>query len=177
MIILVCGLPGVGKTSISNELAKLTTWITLSTDKIRKELFPNPTYSSEEKRLTYDVLILIAKYLYQSGMNCILDGTFNTKYSRKQIKKKLNLSSQQICIVECICPEDIVIARIKNRKNDYSDANVYIYRSMKANYQPIEEEHIVVDTSKGSSGMIAEKIINYISRMDMKKKNNNKKSI
>ncbi len=108
--------------------------------------------------------MLIAKYLHQSGTNCILDATFNTKHSREEIKKKLNLSSQQICIVECICPEDTVITRIKNRKGGYSDANAYIYRSMKANYQPLEEEeeeHVVVDTSKESPGMNAEKIINH----------------
>ena len=172
MIVLVCGLPGVGKTSISKELAKLTRWAVLSTDKIRKELIPNPTYSTEEKRLVYDVLVLIAKYLHHSGTNCILDGTFNTKYSRNEIKKKLNLTSKQICIVECICPEDIVIARIKNRKNDYSDADAYIYRSMKATYQPIEEEHIVVDTCKESPSMNAAKIINQISTINTKNNKN-----
>jgi predicted kinase len=165
--VLVCGLPGTGKTSISIELAKLTNWLALSTDKIRKELISNPTYSVEEKRLIYDVLVLIAKYLHQSGTNCILDATCNTKYSRKEIKSKLNLSSKQIYIVECICPEDIAIARIKSRINDYSDANAYVYRSMKATYQPIEEEHIVVDTSKESPSINAAKIINHISRMDI----------
>jgi predicted kinase len=173
LIVLVCGLPGVGKTSVSKELAKLTRWTILSTDKIRKELFPNPIYSTEEKRLIYDVLMLIAKYLHCSGTNCILDATFNTKYSREEIKKKLNLSSQQIYIVECICPEDIVVARIKNRKSDYSDANIYIYRSMKANYQPIQEEHIVVDTSKESPNVNAAKIVNQISRINTKKNNKN----
>jgi predicted kinase len=49
--VLVCGLPGAGKTSISMELAKLTNWFVLSTDKIRKELIPNPTYNVEEKRV------------------------------------------------------------------------------------------------------------------------------
>lgn len=164
---LVCGLPGAGKTSISMELAKLTNWFVLSTDKIRKELIPNPTYNVEEKRLIYDVLVVIAKYLHQSGTNCILDATFNTKYSRKMIKNKLNLSSRQIFIVECICPEDIAITRIRNRKNDYSDANAHVYRRMKATYQPIEEEHIVVDTSKESPSINAAKILNHISRMDM----------
>lgn len=172
MIVLVCGLPGVGKTSISKELAKLTKWVVLSTDKIRKDLIPNPTYSTQEKRLIYDVLVLIAKYLHESGTNCILDGTFNTKYSIEEIKKKLNLTSQQICIVECICPEDIVIARIKNRKNDYSDADASIYRSMKATYQPIEEEHIVVDTSQQPPSINAAKIINHISRINKKKNKN-----
>jgi predicted kinase len=165
--VLVCGLPGAGKTSISTELAKLTNWFVLSTDKIRKELIPNPTYNVEEKRLIYDVLVVIAKYLHQSGTNCILDATFNTKYSRKRIKNKLNLSSRQICIAECICPEDIAITRIRNRKNDYSDANDHVYRRMKATYQPIEEEHIVVDTSKESPSINAAKILNHISRMDL----------
>ena len=169
MIILVCGLPGVGKTSISKELAKLTKWVVLSTDKIRKELVPNPIYSAEEKRLIYDVLVLIAKYLYQSRTSCILDGTFNTNYSREEIKKKLSLTSEEICMVECICPEDIVIARIKNRKNDFSDADASIYRSMKSTYQPIEEEHIIVNTSQQSPAMNAAKIINDISRINKKK--------
>jgi predicted kinase len=84
--VLVCGLPGTGKTSISIELAKLTYCLALSTDKIKKELISNPTYS-EEKRLIYDVLVPIAKYLHQSGTNCILDATCNTK-------SKLNLSSK-----------------------------------------------------------------------------------
>ena len=168
---LVCGLPGVGKTSISKELAKLTNWVVLSTDKIRKELIPNPTYSKEERRLIYDVLVLIAKYLHNAGINCILDATFNTENSRKEIKNKLNLSSQQVCVVECICPEDIVISRLKNRKNDYSDADTSIYRSMKTTYQPIEEEHIVVDTSQQSPGMNAAKIISQILRNKKNDKN------
>jgi predicted kinase len=170
LIVLVCGLPGVGKTSISKEVAKLTSSVVLSTDRIRKELIPNPTYSKEEGRLVYDILVLIAKYLHSSGINCILDATFNTENSRKEIKNKLNLSSHQICIVECICPENIVISRLKNRKNDYSDADASIYRNMKAAYQPIKEDHIVVDTSQDSPSMNAAKIINQISRV----KNNNK---
>ena len=81
----------------------------------------------------------------------------------------MNLSPQQICIIECICPEDIVITRIKNRKSDYSDADAYIYRNMKANYQPIQQEHIVVDTSKESPNVNAAKIINQLSKISMKK--------
>ena len=161
---LICGLPGVGKTSISKELSKLTSWVVLSTDKIRKELVQNPTYSKEEKRLVYDVLVLVAKYLHDSGIGCILDATFSTENSRREIKDKLNLTSSQIRIVECKCPEDIVISRLTNRKSDYSDADIFIYRAMKSTYQTIEEEHIVVDTSKNSPSINAAKIVDEISR-------------
>lgn len=116
----------------------------------------------------YFTFLAVSKEILDSNKSC-LDATFNTKDSREEIKKKLNLSPQQICIIECICPEDIVITRIKNRKSDYSDADAYIYRNMKANYQPIQQEHIVVDTSKESPNVNAAKIINQLSKISMKK--------
>ncbi|HSF00672.1 MAG TPA: AAA family ATPase, partial [Nitrososphaeraceae archaeon] len=89
MIILICGYPGVGKTTLANELGPLINAVILSTDKIRKELIDKPTYNEQEKKLIYDVLILIAKYLHNAGKNCILDATFNSQESRDDIKKKL----------------------------------------------------------------------------------------
>ncbi|HEX7258169.1 MAG TPA: ATP-binding protein, partial [Nitrososphaeraceae archaeon] len=115
MIILICGYPGVGKTTLANELAPLINAVVLSTDKIRKELIVNPTYSDGEIRLVYDILILFANYLHNSGINCILDATFNEQKSRDDIKKRLNLSNDQFKIVECICPEELIISRIQNR--------------------------------------------------------------
>jgi predicted kinase len=152
LIVLFCGLPGVGKTRLANELAPLINAVVLSTDKLRKELIPNPTYTKEEKELIYDVMLLVARYLHNAtGVNCILDATFNTEESRKNARKKLgNVSSEQIYIIECICPEDIVISRLKARKGDYSDADIGIYRKMKQVYEPVtdKQRHIVADTSR-----------------------------
>ena len=152
LIVLFCGLPGVGKTRLANELAPLINAIVLSTDKIRKELIPKPTYTKDEKDLIYDVILLVARYLHNAaGVNCILDATFNTEESREKAKRKLaSVSPDQIYIVECSCPEDIVISRLKARKgDDYSDADVGIYRKMKQIYEPVKEKerHIVVDTT------------------------------
>ncbi len=152
LIILFCGLPGVGKTSLANQLAPLVNAVVLSTDKVRKELISEPTYTKEEKKLIYDVMLLVARYLHNAaGVNCILDATFNTEESRRTARKKLaNTSQEQIYIVECICPEDIVISRLKTRKGDYSDADIGIYRKMKQTYEPVKEKqrHIVTDTSR-----------------------------
>jgi predicted kinase len=153
LIILFCGLPGVGKTTLANELAPLINAVVLSTDKIRKELISsNPTYSKEEKELIYDVMLLVARYLHdEADVNCILDATFNTEESRRKVRKKLaSVSPEQIYMVECICPEDIVISRLKARKGDYSDADIDIYRKIKQVYEPVKEKqrHIVADTSR-----------------------------
>ena len=53
-------------------------------------------------------------------------------------------------------PEELVIPRIQNRKRSYSDADLSIYRMIKQTYEPIQEKHIVVDTSQSLKKIVAE---------------------
>jgi predicted kinase len=162
MIVIICGLPGVGKTTLAKDLAPLLNATVLSTDKIRKELISHPTYSKKERRLIYDVMLLLAKYLHDAGLNCILDATFNRERSRREVKNKLALDLSQFHIVECICPEDVVLARLWSRKGGYSDADISVYRKMKKIYEPVRERHITADTikpSKNNAKEIANKIL------------------
>ena len=162
MIVIVCGLPGVGKTTLAKEIAPMIKATILSTDKIRKELLSQPTYQQQERILIYDIMVIIAKYLHDAGINCILDATFNKETSRNELIEKLGLSKDQIKIVECICPEAVVISRIKARKNDYSDADVSVYNKMKKIYEPVKGEHLTVDTSKdikSSTQLIVDQIL------------------
>ena len=148
LIILICGLPGTGKTFLAHELSKHIDSTVLSTDKIRKELIHKPTYAPWERSLIYDVLFLLVKYLHSSGINCILDGTFNMEKSRYEVKYSLNLTKEEFYIIECICPEDIIISRLISRKGDYSDATVSIYLKMKKIYEKIKGNHISINTEK-----------------------------
>jgi hypothetical protein len=161
LIILLCGLPGVGKTTLANEVSRLINAVVLSSDKIRKELIHKPTYSPKEKKLIYDIFILIAKYLHEAGVNCILDATFNKEIFRNRVRKSLGLSTKEFCMVECVCPEEIVISRLRNRKVGFSDADISVYKMMKKIFEPIRGSHIVVDTS-GPSKEVAKKVSRQI---------------
>ncbi len=165
MIVIVCGLPGVGKTTFAKKLSPLINATILSTDKIRKELITTPTYEKEERRLIYDVMILLAKYLYGSGTNCILDATFNRDDSRDEVKKKLGIQDREFFVIECLCPENIVIPRIKDRRNDYSDADIEVYQKMKKIYEPVKGKHITIDTSldpEKNAKLVSTKILDSI---------------
>ena len=148
IVIIVCGLPGVGKTTLVKQLAPWMRAVILSTDKIRKEVIPRPKYDWKERKLIYDILILLAKYLSKADLNCILDATFIREKSRLGVKKELGLITKEFYVIECVCPEDIIIDRLKRRKNDYSDAGISVYRKMKKIYEPVKEKHITIDTSK-----------------------------
>ena len=163
MIIIICGLPGVGKTTLAKNLAPKINASILSSDKIRKELFPIPTYSTEELKMVYDVMIITAKYLNDIGENCILDATFNREDSRIEVKKKLRLDDRQFQIIECSCPEEIAISRLESRKNDYSDATIQVYQKMKNMREPVKAYHITVDTTRAADEN-ATKIAEYISK-------------
>jgi predicted kinase len=163
MLVIVCGLPGVGKTTFAKKLAPLINAIVLSTDKIRKELIALPTYEKEERKLIYDVMILLAKYLHDSGANCILDATFNKESSRTEVKKKLGIPDKKFFVIECMCPENIVIPRLKERKDDYSDAGIEVYQKMKKIYEPVMGKHITIDTSldpEKNAKLVSTKILN-----------------
>ena len=147
MIVIICGLPGVGKSTLAKNLAPMINATILSSDKIRKELFPNPTYSPFERKLVYDVMIILAKYLNEVRGNCILDATFNKEDSRLEIREKLQLNDRQFQIIECFCSEEVIISRLKSRKDDYSDATIDIYQRMKKIYEPVKVDHIIVDTA------------------------------
>ena len=109
MIILLCGYPGVGKTTLANELRPLINAIILSKNKIRKELGQTELQWTG-KKLIYIILLLISKYLHNAKINCILDDTFNDQKSREGFRKELNLTDDQFKIVECICSEEILIS-------------------------------------------------------------------
>lgn len=165
MIVIICGLPGVGKSSLSAHLAPLIDAVVLSSDKVRKELIARPTYSKAEVSLIYNLISLIANYLHNAGLNCIIDATFNREKLRKEIKRKLELPDEQVRIVECICQENIIIQRLMARKKGYSDADFSVYKRMKKNFQPIREAHITVDTSQLPLDTITRGIANRISNV------------
>lgn len=165
MIVIICGLPGVGKSSLSAHLAPLIDAVVLSSDKVRKELIARPTYSKAEVKLIYNLISLIAKYLHNAGLNCIIDATFNREKLRKQFKRKLELPDEQVRIVECISQENIIIQRLMARKKGYSDADFSVYKRMKKNFQPIREAHITVDTSQLPLDTIAREIAKRISNV------------
>lgn len=160
IILLFCGLPGVGKTTLARSVASSIGASILSSDKIRKELIRYPTYTRVEGRLIYDVLMLLTKYLTAAGIDCILDATFNRERSRKEVKR-LCSNDVQLYMIECTCTENVILERLRNRKNDFSDADYSVYSKMKSIYEPVQESHLVIDTSLPSDVNV-QKVLSYV---------------
>jgi predicted kinase len=76
-LFMMFGYPGAGKTTTARIIQKLTGAEHLSSDVLRLELFPNPTYSPEEHSAVYSELNKRAEALLREGKSVIYDANLN----------------------------------------------------------------------------------------------------
>ncbi|MBN2042654.1 MAG: AAA family ATPase [Candidatus Aenigmarchaeota archaeon] len=145
MLILICGLPGTGKSTIARYIRDKINAMVLRTDVIRKDTIKNPKYSEEEKNKVYEELFGMAEEALKNGKNVIIDGTFFKKSLRERIVKIANGKGMKI--IECTSPEEVIRERISGGRKDESDADFKIYEKIRKQWEPVEEDHIILDTS------------------------------
>lgn len=81
---LMLGYPGAGKTTAAEHIARVTGAVQLSSDKIRLELFPKPTFSPQEHAALYAAIDRRTKELLQAGTSVIYDANLNRYVHRKE---------------------------------------------------------------------------------------------
>ncbi|MDP1719201.1 MAG: AAA family ATPase [bacterium] len=153
MLIIVCGLSGTGKTTVARLLAERMSAAHLRTDVIRKEVFANPDYSEAEKERVYELMFERVEQLLKNGP-VVLDATFLKKQHRWTAEGLARAAGVQFYVIEAVCPEEIVKDRLAKRAGDASDARFSEYLAQKKVLEPIQEIHLLVDTSKDLEGQI-----------------------
>jgi predicted kinase len=84
-LVAVCGLPGVGKTTVAETVADRLDGRLLRTDVVRKEILTDPDYTEAESRMVYDELFERARETVASGRSVVLDGTFQDADRRDRL--------------------------------------------------------------------------------------------
>ena len=111
MQIIVAGLPGTGKTTISKQVAKELNAEILRTDEIRK----NNEFSEKEKKTVYEKMLSIAEKELKKNKNIILDATFYKKKFRSKAKKIAERNKTENYLIEVTCSEKALKKRINKR--------------------------------------------------------------
>ncbi|WP_435194401.1 AAA family ATPase [Natronomonas sp. EA1] len=149
MLVVVCGLPGVGKTTVAERVVEQLDAEMLRTDVVRKELFPDPDYTDEESQAVYDELFSRTRDRLQADEDVVLDATFQEAAKRERARRVAEETGRAFELVYVRCDLDGVEKRIEQREGDESDADFEVHLLFRETFDPIEGDHVVVDNSDG----------------------------
>ena len=154
-LVAVCGLPGVGKSTVARTIADRLDAAVLRTDVVRKELFEDPAYTAEETAAVYGELLSRARERLHGGA-VVLDGTFRRRDRRTDARDLAADAKARFRLVRVDCDEAAVERRIRER-DGISDADLEIHRQFRDRFEPVEMDHLVVDNS-GTEAATRERI-------------------
>ncbi|MFC4408218.1 AAA family ATPase [Haloarchaeobius iranensis] len=147
MLLVVCGLPGAGKTTIAEAVADRVDGRLVRTDVVRKDLFPDPDYTEAEKLAVYGELLGRGREVVEAGGTAVLDGTFKEARFRGDVVDLAAELGVDFRLVKVECDEAVARRRIRERTDDESDADPDLHSRFRELFDPIECEHAVVDNS------------------------------
>ncbi len=156
VLAVVCGLPGVGKSTVARAIADRVGATVLRTDVIRKELFADPAYTAEETVTVYDELLTRAFDHLDVGESVVLDATFKTGERRVQARDLATQVGARFRLVRVECDEAVLERRIQAR-DGVSDADLDVHLEFRDRFDPVELDHVVVDNS-GSTAATEDRV-------------------
>ena len=121
-LVIVCGLPATGKTTIATELRDLLGWPLFAKDAIKELLFDSSGLAPEEAtrqvstrfgRQAIALLLDISREVIKSGGSCIVEANFLPNLAHQDLQPLAAFA--QLRQVHCTIPDDLVIERYKER--------------------------------------------------------------
>ncbi|MFQ5464891.1 MAG: AAA family ATPase [Thermodesulfobacteriota bacterium] len=177
MLVVVCGLPGTGKSTVAGTLAAHTSMVRISSDAVRKELAGIPPgshapsgygrgiYTPEFTEKTYGEMTGRARALLAEGRSVVVEATFSGRDHLRRAARAAEGQGAEFRVVECTAPDGLVRERLTARKDEapapgeaVSDADWAIYLEQKKLQGPSIRGpgRISVDTSSGAGAAVME---------------------
>jgi adenylylsulfate kinase len=154
MLVLMAGLPGAGKSTLSRALAAELDGTVIDKDTVRAALFtpPDIEYSTEQDDFCMAVMLKVAGYLLRKDPARIvfLDGrTFSRNYQLKRATGFADAITQPWRILECICSESSARNRLSNdSRHPAGNRNFDLYQRVKSRFEEITFPKTVIDTDQ-----------------------------
>lgn len=164
-LIITFGLPGCGKTMLSQLVLERYPVIRIRSDVERKRLFglqaherSNPVvsrdmYSPETTRRVYQQILMLARNILQCGFSVIVDAAFLKQPERESFKHLAEQLAIPFAILAISTEDRLQRQRLNQRQNDASEADVAVLDKLKSAYEVLstsEREYAVELVNNGS---------------------------
>jgi len=157
--IMLSGLPGTGKSYFCRRLAERVPIAILESDRLRKQLFPSPSYSAQESSRLFQACSHLIEELLKKGIPVALDATNLEEHHRERFYHIAEQARARLIIIRIDAPPRVVHQRLEKRAKgadpeNSSEADWRVYRRMKSSTQKIGRNYFSVNTSKDIAPVI-----------------------
>ncbi len=164
MLILMAGLPGSGKSTLSRALVAKLDGTVLDKDEVRAALFPpaDIEYSTEQDDFCMGIMLKVAGYIFRKepSRRIFLDGrTFSRRYQLDRATGFADAISQPWRILECVCSEQTARQRLaRDSAHPAANRDFDLYLRVKAQFEEITLAKTVFDTDQPIEACIRQAI-------------------
>lgn len=158
-LVLMAGLPGSGKSTLARTLAAELGGVVLDKDQIRAALFPAELieYSQRQDDFCMELLLQTAGYLArQTGIPFVfVDGRpFVFRQQMKDVTVKGEQIGYRVRTILTVCSDEAAQQRLA-QEHSAANRNYHLYQTLKAKFEPIEDDHLAVNTEQPVASSVA----------------------
>jgi predicted kinase len=164
-LVLMCGRMGSGKSYLAQALEHASTWPTIRSDVIRKELagvapeihnheaYNSGLYAPDKTRQTYQAIFKLCEEHLKANMGVIVDASFMRLNDRKEFNDLAARSGLPCLTVWVSCPDSVCLSRLDDRVaegQDISDGRRTLFSQQSKRFEVPEDNEITekIDSRK-----------------------------
>ena len=160
-LVVLCGLPGTGKSHFARELASRAPFVWLNSDRTRKLLVARPQYSRREHRRVFAAMHVLTRGYLRDGYSVVFDATNLNENVRLPLYAVAEELGVEPLIIRFTAHPDLIRKRMAERENGVgdagqSDAGWEVYSRMAVADTPVPRPHLLVRGPEDVAEALAE---------------------
>jgi predicted kinase len=149
VLVQVCGLPGVGKSTISAAIAAVRPVVLLRLDAIEASMWNFGVPRGHTGIAAYGVTNAVALAQLDRGLTVVADAVSPVAAARDGWRSTASAAGAELRVIEVVCPDRIEHRRrVESRPNDIPGFTLPTWEdalAMQAEYEPRTDDRLVLD--------------------------------
>jgi predicted kinase len=152
VLIVVCGLPGTGKSTVADALGETLGVPVFSVDPIEAAIWRAGVPASHETGVAaYEVAATLAAHQLALGLTAIVDAVSEIEIARNMWREAARRTGTQMRVIEVVCTdEDLHRRRLEGRRRDIEGFYEPTWESVqerRKEYEQWQDERLVLDST------------------------------
>ena len=135
-VVVLCGLPGSGKSTLGQALCARFGLALIDRDQIRDRLFPDCRFIEAEKQAANQAVLETLRANCIAGKSSLLDGmTFGRESERHAVRAVAGEHGFDCTLLWLDCPVDVAAQRVARQPHPAADRTPQLVRDVAARFE------------------------------------------